>query len=1194
MARCRLNPPIWVGTLFRRRPQLTCNNCHAEIREGSRFCPECGARQAATCPSCGHPTGSADKFCAECGSSLAGAGTPAGQAAARVSGTPTAVDSAPTIEERRFITAVFADLVGFTPLTQARDAEDVRRMLTIYFERAKQIVDRFGGTIDKFIGDALMAVWGAHLAHEDDAERAVRAALELVSAVQDLGRELDLPDLRARAGVLSGEAATGGDLNEGTGLIIGDIVNTASRLQGAADPGTVLVGRSTRDLAERSIEFTPSGEHQLKGLDGPVEAFRAVRVVAGSRGNRRADGLEPPFVGRADEMRMLKDALHATTRDGRSRLVSIIGEGGIGKSRLMEEMWKYVDGLPETTYWHQGRSPAYGDGVAFWSLGEMVRQRCGIAEGDDGHRARTRLRTTLAEFIEDAADREWVEPRLEGLLGLAPMPVGDQTELFAAWRLLFVEIARRDSVVMVFEDLHWADDGLLDFIEELVTVAADQPILVVTLARPELLERRPGWGSGRTSTLSTHLAPLADPTMRELLEGVVVDPPRLLVDQLVERAGGMPLYAVELLRMLHSQGQLVEVGDGRFRYEGDPHSVEIPDSLHGLVGARLDQLDPVERTLVQDAAILGQSFTLEGLGALRGGNADELREALAALVRREVLSVNRDPRSPERGQYRFVQSIIREVAHQRIPKAERFARHLDVAHYFRSLGEPEVVGIVASHLLDSLEVAPAARRDEIRAEAVASLLAAADRADSLQAPQQVLRLCERGIGLTDDLRHRGELLTRAARAAHAVVDPRAEEFARRAMEAFQTAADRAGTVRAATTWGQMLNNEGRSNEAWRILTDALGEEPGESEDEARAMAELARAYMLDLRDDEGLVWLERVLPIAERLELVPVVVDAMITKGSAFARRGRIVEGMALLKAALDMARQRQLLHAKQRVLNNISYGRAADVPRYGRAEMVERIEDARRAGHSRAVADLLAELAWDHALEFEFEEATGVLADIDVSSVSDRARFRHAQTFALIECLTSDPGALKRLAGSEEDRQGDAQATATAGADRVLAEYLAGEFEVSHDEAMALPEVPLRLDLMFGLFTALRLHDAAKLRRVADLAAASPVRGRSITLMRRAAEGALASLEGRREEAVDAWSGAIELAEQVWPGFQRNLLKAEAGAFLGTDEDPGRTWGREAYEVYRDVGAVAMFDFYSDGLVTDDDVSAQPDVAAG
>jgi class 3 adenylate cyclase/tetratricopeptide (TPR) repeat protein len=1151
---------------------VNCIQCPADIPEGSKFCPECGAPQLTTCPACGHPTGPTDKYCAECGNGLGLVGT-------KTSGPASATPSA---EERRFITAVFADLVGFTPLTQVRDAEDVRRMLTVYFDRAKQIVERFGGTIDKFIGDALMAVWGAHVAHEDDAERAVRAALELVAAVEDLGNELEIPDLRARAGVLSGEAATGGDLNEGTGLIIGEIVNTAARLQAVADPGWVLVGSSTRNLADRSIEFESAGSHDLKGVDGAVETFRAVRVIAGSRGKRRSDGLEPPFVGRTDELRMLKDALHATTRDRRPRLVSIVGQAGIGKSRLMDEMWKYLDGLPDTTYWHQGRSPAYGDGVALWALGEMVRERCGIAEGDEPHQARTRLRTTLAQFVAAADDRDWIEPRLEGLLGLAPMPAGDQTEMFAAWRLFFAEIARHDSVMMVFEDLHWADDGLLDFIEEMVTAVSDRPLLVVTLARPELLERRPGWGSGRTSTLSTHLSTLADSTMRELVEGVVVDPPRPLVERFVERAGGVPLYGVELLRMLDSQGQLVPVGGGRFRYEGDPHSLDIPDSLHGLVGARLDQLDPSLRAVVQDAAILGQSFTLEGLRTLRGGTDDELREALEPLVSREVLGVNSDPRSPERGQYRFVQSIIREVAHQRISRADRLTRHLAVAHYFGSLGEPELAGIVTSHLLDALEVAPSDRRDEIRREAVASLLAAADRADALQAPKQVLRLCERGIELTDDPRDRGELLARAARAAHSIVDPRADEFATRAIESFRSVGDRAGIVRAATTRARMLNDEGRSNEAWPSLSEALGEDPGDTEDEARAMAELARSYMLDLRDAEGMSWLERALPVAERHELVDVVVDAMITKGTALARLGRAVEGMALLQASLGLARQRQLLHAKLRVLINIGYLRAPDEPRDNDDETVELIEDATRGGNSRLAAEFLVDRAWFHAHELAFDSAREMLTRLDIADLSDAARLRHAQTLHLIECLTSDTGALLRLTDSHEAQQGDAQTESRAGVDRMLAEYLSGGFERCYAEAMELPPAPIRLDLWLGLLASLRLRDGNKLRLIEESAADSVFRGRSITLMRRAAEGAAAALEDRRQEAVEAWSEAVELVDQVWTKFMRGVIKAEAASYLGIDTEPARGWGREAFEIFRDAGAVTMLEMFADGLVSD------------
>ena len=353
---------------------MTCAACGADIRAGAKFCSECGAAAVAACPSCSSPVDAGDKFCAECG-------TPLGSRPVPVASSPG--EFAEPARERRFVTAMFIDIVGFTPLTEQRDSEEVRAMLTRYFDRARQIVERFGGVIDKYIGDAVMAVWGAHVSHEDDAERAVRAALELVDAVAELGETEGMPGLAARAGVLSGEVAVGGDGNAVTGLIIGDTVNIASRLQSAAEPGQVLVGRASRDLADRAIEFEPVGPLTLKGKDEPVEAYRAVRVIGGNRGARRNEGLVPPFVGRNDELRLLKDNLHAVERDGRLRMVSIVGQGGIGKSRLVDELWNYVDGLTETFYWHHGRSPAYGEELSFWAVAEMVRQRCGIVEGAD-------------------------------------------------------------------------------------------------------------------------------------------------------------------------------------------------------------------------------------------------------------------------------------------------------------------------------------------------------------------------------------------------------------------------------------------------------------------------------------------------------------------------------------------------------------------------------------------------------------------------------------------------------------------------------------------------------------------------------------------------------------------------------------------------------------------------------------------
>ena len=1079
------------------------------------------------------------------------------------------------------MSALFIDIVGFTPLTEQRDSEEVRQMLTRYFDRAREIVERFGGVIDKYIGDAVMAVWGAQVAHEDDAERAVRAALELVDAVEQLGQSEQMDGLRARAGVVSGEAAVGGDGNATTGLIIGDSVNTASRLQSNAQPGTVLVGLATRNLAAGAIEFEPAGMLELKGKAAPVEAFRAVRVVGGQGGAKRADGLVPPFVGRADELRLLKDNLHAVERDRQLRMVSIVGQGGIGKSRLVDELWNYVDGLTETFYWHHGRSPAYGESVGYWAVAEMVRQRCGIAEGDDDHRARTRLRTTLAEFVADSDDRAWMEPRLESLLGLTDEATGDRVELFAAWRLLFTNIAGLGPTVMVFEDLHWADDGMLDFIEDLVSVA-DSPILLVTLSRPTLLERRPGWGSGQSNSLSAHLAPLAPGTMADLVLGVIEDAPKSVVDRLVQHAGGIPLYAVELLRMLAAKGLIEPSPEGRYILVGDADHIEIPDSLHGIVGARLDQLGPEERSLIADAAILGQSFTLEGMVALHGGTPETLEEAMGPLVRREILSVNRDPRSPERGQYRFVQSIIREVAHQRVSRSDRFKRHIEVAEYFASLGLPEVSGVVASHYLDALESAHEnAEVANLRSKTLEALLAAADRAGALQSHAQVVQLCNRGIDLSASPTQRGELLIRAARAAHSALDPNAESYARQAMEAFEEASESAGALRSATTLARLLNDTGRSNEAWPILEPLVTA----AEDDAtpESLGELARSLMLDGATSRSLAWCDRALAAAEAVDSIPVFVDTLITKGTGLGIQHRTRESLVLLEAALELSRQHQLTAPKRRVLRNLAYTRTSDTPASPELA-IERLEDARRIGDPRELTEAMIERASDLIWEFEWEEADRLIDRIEPDDLPLDVAYSYWSEVLFKSMLAGPPGPPADERAEWRDRVsgvGDRQTVANFEADMVHEDLLLGNFAASYDRAAEkLPQVPLRLDLWWRTLSAILLGDRERVADTAADTAANPFRGRHADAMKHACSGALAALDRASALADEEWQKALDLADEVYPLGIRVQLIAAAAHSLGPTSDLGRQCGRLAYDILTERGAYGLMAPFADALI--------------
>ncbi len=369
-------------------PMSQCPGCGAGVAPELHFCPSCGTSLAARCPTCGAPRTPGARFCGQCGTRLDV--SPAAVSTGATGPTPPAT-------ERRLVSVLFADLVGFTSRSETEDPESTREFLTAYFERASEVISRYGGTVEKFIGDAVMAIWGAPTAHEDDAERAVRAALDLVSLAGALG-----PATQLRAAVMTGEAAVTPGA-EGQGLVAGDLVNTSSRLQAVASPGAVLVDETTMMAAGRAITFDPVGELTLKGRNEPVRAWRALQVVAERGGIGRRDLLEPPFVGRDEELRFLKDSVHAVGREGRSRLVTVVGQPGFGKSRLAWELRKYIDGLTETVYWHEGESPAYGEGVAYWALGEMVRSRCRIepqdgpdvdpsAPGDDARGIRERRR----------------------------------------------------------------------------------------------------------------------------------------------------------------------------------------------------------------------------------------------------------------------------------------------------------------------------------------------------------------------------------------------------------------------------------------------------------------------------------------------------------------------------------------------------------------------------------------------------------------------------------------------------------------------------------------------------------------------------------------------------------------------------------------------------------------------------------
>jgi class 3 adenylate cyclase/tetratricopeptide (TPR) repeat protein len=817
------------------------------------------------------------------------------------------------VAERRLVSVLFADLVGFTTISEGRDPEETRELLSRYFALAREIIDRHGGTVEKFIGDAVMAVWGAPVAREDDAERAVRAALSLVDEVKQLG-----PEINARAGVLTGEAAVTIGA-QGEGMVAGDLVNTASRLQSVAPPGGVLVGETTERAANQGIAFEAVGEQTLKGKMAPVAAYRAVRVVAEVGGKNRAGGLEPPFVGRDDDFRLLKDLFHTTGRDRRPRLVSVMGPAGIGKSRLAWEFSKYTDGLIEDTYWHAGRAPSYGEGVTFWPLSEMVRGRAQLAESDDEVTTRAKIRATVAEWIDDEGERRWVEQALVALLGLGdPLP-GGRDELFSAWRTFFERIAAHGTTVLLFEDLQWADAGVLEFIDHLLDWTKALPIFVITLSRPELLERRSDWGAGRRNFVSLSLEPLSDADMRALLDGLVPDLPDGVRQTIIKRADGIPLYAVEMIRMLVADGRLAE-RDGIYVPVGDVSDVPVPETLTALIAARLDGLDAAKRVILQDAAVIGQSFTLDGIVAVSGASEETVSATLADFVRRELLTVNADPRSPERGQYSFVQALIREVAYNQLSRPERKSRHLAAARWFESLGDDELASALAGHYVAAhLNAPPGPEADALATQARIALRGAAERAASLGSHQQAVKFFRQAVDLTDDPIERAGLLLRAASEAGDQTPETQLELAEQALELYREAEDLRGVANAAAELSLAYHNLFRPAEAVPVLERALSQTAAiESEPEGvRLLSELTRTYS-NLHDPRAMDLVGTLLERAERLGLVPLVTEAIINRALVLNRARRYYEPIAMLRGVLPLARSHNLVWSESRAINNL------------------------------------------------------------------------------------------------------------------------------------------------------------------------------------------------------------------------------------------------------------------------------------
>ncbi|HEX3834547.1 MAG TPA: AAA family ATPase, partial [Solirubrobacteraceae bacterium] len=847
--------------------------------------------------------------------------------------------------------------------------EEVRELLSQYFDRCRLLIERYGGVVEKFIGDAVMAVWGSPVAREDDAERAVRAALSIAQAVNALGEEVGMPELRARAGVLTGNAAVQVGA-ESEGMVLGDTVNTASRLQSIAAPGTVLVDDVTQRASEAAIAYEDAGHHDLKGREQSVHAWTALRVVAGAGGARRSAGLEAPFVGRDRELQAIIDAGEASAAEGRAGLVSIIGEAGAGKSRLLWEYFKYLDGIEQLRLWHQGRCLSYGEGVGYWALAEMVRARTGITEDEPPTQAREKLSVAVRTHVTDERERRLVEPRLAHLLRLEDRPEADRADLFSGWRLFFERLAGTHPVVLAFEDLQWADSGLLDFIDYLLEWSAEFPIFVLALGRGELHDRRPAWRPLKLEALD------AD-SVASILDGLAPGLPAELVFDIGRRAEGIPLYAIETIRMLQDRGLLVQEG-ARYVVTGDVSDLDVPETLHALVASRLDGLSADERSLLQDASVLGLTFTAEAAAALGELPVAEARRLLDGLVAKQVLARDEDPRSPERGQYAFLQGLLHTVAYSTLGRRTRKSRHVAAARHLEQSwpGQgADIAEVLASHYLAAIRAEPDAEDvGALRASAREKLSAAGRGAASLGLGPEASRYFEQAGELADDELERAELLEQSGQALwHSGDSDGAERRLREAIDLYRHNGRVSGDS-ATVTLARLAITAGRSAEAQSLL-ESFRERPAAGTDvtvRAEGLAELGRTLMIQGDRQQALPLLEESLRELEAQEAWPALAHTLITRSVFLIQERRTQEGIGVLRQALLICDEHGLSTSAMRSrFNMAAIALESDRFREAAHEVAEGLTLAREVGDriyeslllSQYMPCLVALGQWDEAI---------------------------------------------------------------------------------------------------------------------------------------------------------------------------------------------------------------------------------------
>jgi class 3 adenylate cyclase/tetratricopeptide (TPR) repeat protein len=787
-------------------------------------------------------------------------------------------------EERKVVTCLFCDLVGFTARAEHMDPEDVRRLLQPYHARVREELERFGGTVEKFIGDAVMAVFGAPTAHEDDPERAVRAALAIREALADEG------DLEVRIGITTGEALIALDARPetGEGMASGDVVNTAARLQAAASTGTILVDETTYRATDRVVEFEDMTAVDAKGKSSPVRAWNVFRARA-RVGVERVGGAD--LVGRERELALLRETFGRVTRERSPQLLTLVGVPGIGKSRLVFELFRTIQtGEFGLVYWRHGRSLPYGEGVTFWALGEVVKAQAGILESDGPTEAAEKLGRAVQAVVQDAAEAGWVERHVRALAGLdAEASAGDAERgaAFAAWRRFLEGLAEERPFVVVFEDLHWADDAMLDFVDYLAEWASAIPLLILCTARPELLTRRVGWGGGKVNSSTILLSPLAEEETTALVHALLGRPviEAELQSRLLEHAGGNPLYAEEFTRMLSER----------------PGETVLPETVQGLIAARLDTVAREDKELLCDASVIGRGFWLGALGHERW----KLEERLHRLERAEF--VRRERRSSVAGEieYSFRHALMRDVAYEQIPRAQRAGKHLRTAEWIESLGRPEDhAEMLAHHYGAALEYARATGGETgpFQERARAAFREAGERSFALHAFGRAAQFYERSLELFDEAPP--ELLLRFVRALAVAGDERATTTLESAAEALLASGNEEAAAEAHAFLTEALHLQGQGEAAYSHMQRALelARDAAPSAAKVRVLTESSRVLALGERGDAAAV-AQEAYDMATALGLRDLASRALTNRGIAKVNAFDFDGAVADLELSIELAR---------------------------------------------------------------------------------------------------------------------------------------------------------------------------------------------------------------------------------------------------------------------------------------------------